>query len=1054
MTDPYGPTATRLTGENEEGKVRYLDEVQDEAYRRSSLHGDAWVETESLLPVRAAIFRRIEAVPTADSESNREPEKRSSNHAFDPANDRVFRDPASGKESLSLSGIWKMKSCDPADPGDPAPFTGWFGRRGQDSPGMAAKWYGFGFDRGDWDEVTVPSTVQKALIGLGKLPDPHWDTHTIDELEEHGEPQEFPAWFRRTRVERQDWWFAKTFELPEIWRGRRLMLRFGGLDYSGSIFLNGQPLGHHAGMFGGPDLNISGLANFGEDGVNELVVRIDQAPQSWNGKLKGSPGFGWHYGHLISLGIWQDVIVTAEPDVSVVDPYVTTESIGEDGAKLRIEYGLDSLLPERTKVEVELVIRRSGTIAQPMFEEAARAQQSGYHSEMNTGHAGSSSKGRVISEAPQPPNELRFLTEAEIEYGLSRFAASVTLPDPALWWPNGYGDPALYELAIRASAKPRQQASDQAGNGGSPRLLHEHFSTFGVRTIEMRPAPGAKPEEDYRWQFVVNGVPMFVKGANWCWPDPLLEQDEKLYERLLELARRGGAQMLRAWGGGLVESDFFYRMCDEKGLMVYQEFPLCWGPPDSPYTDLGVLDRQVSRSVKRLRSRPSLVMWGGGNENGAHGGADEGLFLVGRRCRGLDPSRPFHRTDPWGGSVHNWDVYHGGEPLEQSTSGMPSVFYGEYGIPSQPNRESCLRYMPAEQLDVFPLTEGSRGWKAHFHQFGLKDIIKVMRYGAYGPISNWDDYILYSQSAQGNSIAFTGDMQRAGSGRGRTGFWYYKFSELFPGHSWGVVDFYGAPKLSYYRAKQTCLPRSAFAVYERAEGWAAGESFRFSLHVANDTREALNGAKVAAVLYGSSWEKLWSRTWSENKLEAGETVELPCEPIRLPEDFARISPFLLAVSLRAEDGTLLSDRWYAFNGQPKTEELLAFEHEHRHQENEYPGEEAVRAFDLYGSLPDAPLRRLPETRLEWTVEYGKEDGVIEVANVGDYPAYRVIVEGFPVSWDSYLEDNDFGLLPGEKRRIAFEAGPGETLDDLRIGAWNAKAAAASGKKENGQEERP
>lgn len=1021
MTDPYGPNATRLTGENEEEEVRYLDEVQDEAYRRSSLYGDAQVEAEFRLPARAAIFRRIEAAPTADSESNRESETRSSNHGSDPANDRIFREPASGKESLSLSGIWKMKGCDPADPGDPAPFTGWFGRRGQDSPGMAEKWYGFGFDRGDWDEVTVPSIVQKALIELGKLPDPHWDTHTIDELEQHGEPKEFPVWFRRTRIEQQDWWFSKTFELPEIWSGRRLTLRFGGLDYSGSIFLNGQPLGHHAGMFGGPDLEISGLARFGEDGVNELVVRIDQAPQSWNGKLKGSPGFGWHYGHLISLGLWQDVIVTAEPDVSVSDSYVTTESIGEEGAKLRIEYTLDSLLPERTAVEVELAIRR------------------------------------IASDSP---DELRFVAESqteietEIEYGLSRFAASVTLPDPALWWPNGYGDPALYELAVRVSAKPRQQASGQNGNGGSPRLLHRQISTFGVRTIEMRPAPGAKPEEDYRWQFVVNGVPMFVKGANWCWPDPLLEQDEKLYERLLELARRGGVQMLRAWGGGLVESDFFYRICDEKGIMVYQEFPLCWGPPDSPYTDLGVLDRQVSRSVKRLRSRASLVMWGGGNENGAHGGADEGLFLVGRRCRGLDPSRPFHRTDPWGGSVHNWDVYHGGEPLEESTSGMSSAFYGEYGIPSQPDRASCLRYMPAEQLDVFPPTENSRGWKAHFHQFGLKDIIKVMRYGAYGPISNWDDYILYSQSAQGNSIAFTVDMQRSGSGRGRTGFWYYKFSELFPGHSWGVVDFYGVPKLSYYRAKQTCLPRSAFALYEKAEGWAAGESFRFSVHAANDTREALNDASVTAVLYGSSWEELGSRTWERTELEAGETIELPCEPIALPEDFARISPFLLAVSLHGEDGTLLSDRWYAFNGQPKTEELLTFEREHRHQENEYPDEKAVRAFDLYGSLSDAPLRRLPETRLAWTIERGEEGGVIAVENVGDYPAYRVIVEGFPVSWDSYLEDNDFGLLPGKTRRIAFEAGSGETLDELRIGAWNAKTAAAAGRKANGQEERP
>jgi len=1012
-----------------QASVRYLDEIEDEAYRRSSLHGDARIEADSALPIRTAVAKRV-TKPVRDTETENE---RPKGTAYPPERDQeaeskfgadssdsgrvdAYSRSDSGKSSqtLSLSGIWRMKSCEPADPGDPAPFTGWFGRKGTESPGMAERWYAHGFDRGDWDEVRVPSTVQKSLVDLGKLPDPHWNTNTIDELEEYGEPKEFPAWFRRTRTERRDWWFAKSFELPEAWSGRRLTLRFGGLDYSGTVFLNGRSLGHHAGMFGGPDLDISGLARFGGEEVNELVVRIDQAPQSWNGKLKGSPGFGWHYGHLISLGIWQDVTVTAEPDVSVLHPCVITQSIDAGSARLRIEYELNSLLPERTGVRVELGIRRTGNAS----DRTAEIEEGSEENE------------------PCGSQELTFRTEAWIEYGLSRFAAEVSLPDPALWWPVGYGDPNLYALSLSV------YAAEGEGEREERRALHRTQVPFGIRTLEMTPVPEAKPDEHYRWQFVVNNVPMFVKGANWCWPEPMLEQSEERYERLLELARRGGVQMLRAWGGGLVESDFFYDLCDRKGIMVYQEFPLCWGPPDSPYTDLGVLDRQVSRSVKRLRSRPSLVMWGGGNENGRHGGADEGLFLVGRRCRGLDPSRPFHRTDPWGGSVHNWDVYHGGEPLEESTLGMPSVFYGEYGIPSQPDRASCLRYMPAEELETFPPTERSRGWKAHFHQFGLKDIIKVMRYGAYGPIRSWDDYILYSQSAQGNSIAFTGDVQRAGSGSGKTGFWYYKFSELFPGHSWGIVDFYGTPKLSYYRARQTCLPRSAFAVCGRTEGWGAGEALEFSLHVANDTLEVLAGASVNVVLYGSSLQKLHRLTLSEVQLAAGETAELPCEPIKLPDDAAVLSPFLLAISLRDDNGNLLSDRWYAFNGQPKTRELSEFEQRHRGSANEYPDGEAEQAFKLYAGLPDAPLRRLPQTRLEWTIEHGEKGGAISVRNLGGLPAYRVIVEGFPSDWDCFLEDNDFGLHPGEERVIEFDGQASELLVSVRIGAWNAPSVRA------------
>ncbi|WP_309119564.1 sugar-binding domain-containing protein [Paenibacillus sp.] len=940
---------------------RYLDEVQDEAYASSSLHGDALIEAESRIPRRPAIV--------------------------EPASGAM---PTHRAERLCLSGAWRMIDCDPADPGDPAPNTGWFGRRAKASPGMIEKWYAPGFDRSAWHEVRVPTTVQKALVDLGLLDDPLWNANTIDELESHGEPKERPLWFRRTRVERRDWWFAKTFEAPSAWQGKRLTLRFDGLDYSGTVFFNGASLGHHKGMFGGPDLDVTGLVRY--DAPNELVVRIDQAPETWNGLLKGSPGFGWHYGHLISMGIWRDVWVQAEPDVAIVDPYVATTSIEGGAAKLRIAFAAVSRSADRATVVVEGDIRRKGVPA-----DAAPA--------------------------------LRFRSRVEASYGRNEFEAEVELPEPALWWPVGYGDPALYTLTLAG------RAADDAAEA-----IDAIAVDFGVRTIELRPFEDTAPETEYRWQFVVNGVPIFVKGANWCWPDPMLEQNEALYERLLELARRGNVQMLRAWGGGLVEGDFFYRMCDEKGIMVYQEFPLCWGPPDSPHTDLGVVDRQVTRSVKRLRSHPSLVMWGGGNENGPHGGADEGLFLVGRRCRQFDPSRPYHRTDPWGGSAHNWHVYHFGEPMDAATLAMPSVMYGEYGIPSMPNRDSCLRYVPEEAMASWPPTEDSRGLLAHSHQFSLKDVIKVMRYGAYGPIRDWDDYIAYSQTAQGETLRFTAEIQRAGAGATKSGFWYYKFTDLFPGHSWGIIDYYGTPKLSYYRAMQACRPRSAFATYEKMNGWSAGETFEAGVHAANETRESLDGASVSATLYGSDLTELRSNRYEGLTLAPNAVALIDRIAVTLPGD-ERIRPFLLAVALRAADGSLVADQWYWFNAQAKTEELLAFERRHTgNSENEYPGEQAAEAFALYASLPDAPMRRLPETRLEWSLGRGAAGtaGEIRVRNVGAVPAVRVTIQGFPDDdWGSYLGDNDFGLYPGEARAIPFATSRECPLDGISVGAWNA-----------------
>ncbi|WP_308721816.1 glycoside hydrolase family 2 protein [Paenibacillus polysaccharolyticus] len=994
---------------SEKGK-RYLDEVQDEAYSRSSLHGDAWVDADSRIPI---VPLTHEMKPVMDQQES----------------ELFYSAAAPTSDSLLLSGVWRMKGGEAADPGSPAPATGWFGRKALPSEGMRECWYDPEHPRKDWLEMRVPATVQQALLDLGLMDDPHWNTNSIDELEQYGSPQDIPVWFRRTRVECTEWWFATTFEVPQEWDGRRLSLEFDGIDYSGTVFLNGVSLGHHQGMFGGPLHDVTHLVRWNE--ANVLVVRIDPAPQSWNGLMKPSPGFGWHYGHLISLGIWKDVRLTSEPDLALLDPYVITKSVTPGEALLQIEFTVDSTLVEQVSITIEGLIRLK-------TEKACRE---------------SSSKNDPVDSTKQDSvrcEQSRFTAVITVPYGKSKFCTDVRLNNPQIWWPSGYGDQPLYELVLRAVSTEHTdpEANDMAHElistlnsawTAESKSVHTGavFTSFAIRTIEMRPLIDTRPETDYRWQFVINGEPSFIKGANWCWPDVMLTTKEGQYERLLELARRGHVQMLRAWGGGIVESDEFYTLCDEKGIMVYQELPLCWGPPDAPLTDLGVIDRQTVLSIKRLRNHPSLIMWGGGNENGPHGGADEGLFLVGKRCREYDPSRPFHRTDPWGGSTHNWNVYHGGEPLDQATLAMPSVFYGEFGIPSQTNVSSCLRYMPEEALSSFPPTEESRGWKAHFHQFSLKDIVKVMRYAAYGPIRNWHDYIIYSQTAQGDAIRFTADIQRAGTGKNKSGYWYYKFTDCFPGHSWAVVDYYGTAKLSYYRAKQACRPQNAFITTHKMDGWQQGEMFHADLHLVNDSREILTDVMVQVRLYGSQLTEMTTWEYPALTVNPGLAYCIDTLEIKLPQASC-IAPFLMAVTLHARNGSLISDQWYWFNAQPKTAELLAFEREHRHDANEYQGKDAEHAFMLYGSLPNAPLRELPCTSMEASAVYTDDNsGVIIIRNIGSMPAIRIMIHDFPEDWSCFLDDNDFGLLPGEERRISFEIGSEIRLNEITVSAWNA-----------------
>ncbi|MHB1001024.1 MAG: glycosyl hydrolase 2 galactose-binding domain-containing protein [Armatimonadota bacterium] len=916
-----------------EGNV-FLDELQEEEFKASGLFGDAKVEDESRLPIRT-----VKAEPFKG----------------------IIEMPA--KIGVELSGEWLMKECDaPAKPID-------------SSPGVIGGWWQQGLDRSSWRKVSVPTTVQNALVKSGELADPFWNSNTYDELNEFGTPKDQPWHYRKTRIEQKEWWFAKTFTLPKSWKGGRLRLYFDGIDYSGSVYLNGKSLGHHAGMFGGPTLDITGLAKF--DGPNELVVRLDKTADTWNGILKGSPGFGWHYGHLISTGIWRGVQIDAISAIEVDSPYVMTKSITKDKAVLSVEYYIDNHGSSTVPINVVGLMKMQ----------------------------------RSKTDLPW------FSNKVQATPGRTRVRTEVTVNNPQLWWPMNYGKQNLYNLELLALT--------QSGHTSDMKT-----TTFGIRTIEMRPMAGTKAKTDYRWQFVVNGQPMFIKGANWCWSDPMLQLDSDKYERILELARRGGIQMFRAWGGGIIETDEFYRKCDEKGIMVYQEFPYCWGPPPFPITDAAVLDQQVSQVVKRLRNHPSLIMWGGGNENGLNPGGDEALFLVGRRCRQFDPSRPYHRTDPWGGSAHNWSVFHSGAPIDSGYKAQPSVFYGEYGLPSMTNRSSALRYLPESALGKWPVDDSDHGIIAHLNQFMPFDLIKTLKYADYGPVKDWDTYIEYSQMAQGDWLRFAAENQRASSGENKSGFWFYKFTDLFPGHSWAVVDFYGTPKLSYFRAKQVCRPRSAFAVYPKFD-WAADEPFYASLNVANDTMTPLKGAQVKAAIFGSDMTELWKKTYAVPNIPENKRIDLDSIEVKL--DPAKMKPFVLAVSMRGPDGSLISDQWYWFNFKAKTQRILD-------AEKASSPATAAESFAAYAEDHEAPLLSFTQTTLSVTAKSAGGEGYLMIKNNGNVPAFNVIIDGFPDGNGNFLGDNSFCLWPGEDRKVGYILQAGQSVAGISVRAWNAPVA--------------
>lgn len=898
----------------------------------SPLYGDRWVRDHAMLPVQ-------EIVPDAIAPVSR------------GAGVRVDAPPV--RERVSLDGEWLLAG---APAGREFAIERWFdGQR----PPAPVGWHRPDTDRSEWVRAAVPGTVQGALTAAAVIRDPLLHDHTHAELTEHGIPREWPWHFRRTRVEEQQWWYARRFDVPADWRGRRLRLSFDGVDDAASFWLNGEPIARHTGMYGGPDVDVTGLLR--GDGTDEIVVRIDPPPRDWHGVLKPSPGWGWHYGHLISMGIWRGVSLELVPDRELEDLFVSTVSLADDTARLRVQWD---------------VVAHDGPGTVPT---------------------------RVRVTDPDGAVVVDVRTAVDAVPGTSRHALEVDVPHARPWWPFGYGAQPLYRVEAWIDGSGRE-------------------SLVGIRTVEMRALPEASGDDVYDWRFVVNGRPLFLKGANWCFTDPMARRGFEVDRHILDLCVRANLQMLRAWGGGTIESDAFYDECDRRGILVLQEFPLSFGL-DATGQTLATVDEQASRIVRRLRTHPSLVMWGGGNENPDTVSGDDLLTVIGTRVRQLDPSRPFHRTDPWGGSEHFYGVYHEGQPVEAYASHVPPVF-GEYGLSSQCDLDSMARFLDPALLQQWP-PPAHGALLQHQAQFSLFDLFKQARYAHYGPLTNWARFVEYSQLAQGDALRFASERLRAHAGTRASAYWFYKVGEVFPGASWAIVDYYGRAKLSYYRARQFSAARSAFAVYDRT-ALAAGETFRAAVHATNDTPSALTGS-VRARLHDAQFRVLAERVASIDLTPDAPVHVFDVEAV-VPD--ADAHPLVLSVRMTDAAGAHVSSAWYFVNAQPKSAEVAALEALPLDDLVDRPIAELLAP---YATGP-APLEEQPRTRLEAR----RDEGTLRVRNVGDVPAPLVLIDGFPTAPGAWLDDNAFGLDPGEEREIAF-ALAGAEWPDARVRAWNADA---------------
>jgi len=718
-----------------------------------------------------------------------------------------------------------------------------------------------------------------------------------------------------------EWWFRRRFGAP---RGLdRARLSFDGVDYSCTVWLNGVRLGRHEGPFGGPDFEVGGPLR----AENVLVVRLDPVPPDWRLVLKTNVVYGWHYVNLPSLGIWRSVRLEGEAAVEIVDPFVAARDA------------------QRGIVDVCVTLhgkaaRWSGTLQGVLQPENFQGRPFHFIH-------------RVTSNLPQRDIHLRF-----------------AVPDPRLWWPVDLGPQNLYRL--RLSFVLSDGTADTA------------TTTFGIRTVETRSLPEGPLAAHYRWTFVVNGRPVFLKGANWCILDPLLRLDRKRYERFLTLACAQHTQLLRTWGGGLLETDTFYNLCDRLGVMVYQEFPLTWQRFEvlSP----SVVDETATRNVRRLRNHPSLLMWGGGNEHAGQGAIIE---QIGRICLELDGSRPFHRTDPYGGSLHNYDVYWGRQPLDRNLS-LTAPFIGEFGLSSPPNLESVLRYLPEAERDAWPPPDGG-SFIRHTPTYDRLHMEIMQQYASqFADTGTMAGFITGMQLAQATGLRHTLELARTRWPEA-TGACYYKLTDVYPACAWATVDWYGAPKIAYYFIQDSYQPLHACALFEHLTV-PEGEGLAAPVFLLDDADELKGEWAVAARAFDGALREVAKAEFAgggriDRVRRVGELV--------VPAERAHSTPLLVVTEVRVK-GTLRDRTFYWLN---------------------------------YASRPGC-LFTLPQARLA-----ARADGQrVVIRNVGDVPAVGVHFECAAIADRFSADDSYFWLEPGEERSVRVSETRG-----ISVAAWNAPA---------------
>lgn len=562
-----------------------------------------------------------------------------------------------------------------------------------------------------------------------------------------------------------------------------------------------------------------------------------------------------------------------------------------------------------------------------------------------------------------------------LKKGLNSVLIPMKHQNPLKWWCNGLGEPVQYSYFF--SLKKDNTIIDSVN------------IKVGFRTIELIQE---EDEMGSSFYFKLNGVPVFIKGANYVSQNSFLPNVTGLNKfELVQQARKSNMNMLRVWGGGIYEDDEFYNACDANGILVWQDFIFACAmyPGDKKFTEN--VKQEVIDNVTRLQGHPSLALWCGNNEN------DEGWHNWGWQKQfnytesdstkiWNDYKKVFHEMIPktldsllpknenrywssspskgWGrkesliqGDVHYWGVWWGKEPFEIYNKKV-GRFVSEYGFQGMPTLKTLQKVMNKEDLNFT-----SEAFKNHQkHPTGYETINEYMERDYVVP-KELEDYIYVSQLLQAHGIKTAIEAHRRAKPY-CMGTLYWQFNDCWPVTSWSSIDFYGNWKAFQYQAKRS-FENLLLSVNEENE--------KYKTYLVNDNNKIYAG-KLELELLSFDGKTFWKTSNEVNVTENSSTIVS-----EIPKVYFEKFDLNYAVLKIQFNGAKTN----YFFGKPK---------------------------ELKLQKPDIQIKTIDEVTIEIS---------------SDILAKNVYLSS---EEDTFFEDNYFDLLPNEKRIIKLS----KAVNDIKI----------------------